>query len=1005
MHNRLRIRRHIEVCIWANVKNTVRHFRLFLFCFRFLCFTGPLFSQSLEEWEDGAVSPANRWYTEGGCASRTGAFLTKPVTKNPEKVWPEPFEVKGEIEGEPLVWDDCIVVVEKRTPKERYLHVLRLFDGKPFFKQFKKPLLVRSSVPLAPCIWEKEIVYRSAPNKLTVSTITSLRLAHRSTVQVKGSISPPLFFQGEIYVHTGSELQRLKLGQSTPLWRRPGQFRGQISIKGGVVYALAYGEEGDAWVLAVNRSNGSVQGKNKAGRHNGGIPPVNADAKIIVGKKDLYVAHAIPVERGSWIDYGEENSVRGVQLFLPFGNEGTDCVPWNLLTAAYTPCNQWLVAENVGESGTVMWFGVRELIETRVQVKTAAQLLASQDYHTHLVQNPIPAAVSGQMAYVGDTAFDLASKKIHWKGLFETDRRVIPARETLLVVEGGNKLVAYRSLGKQDNRADSWNGVKGDLDGGAVNGRVILRDGSIVEGTFEFHPSKDESLFHMEKKETFLLKEVLLLEEEKKRPVYWGNKEDAVRALEILIQEESARRYLDAAKESCKAEAPELTAELLGKARQLGAPDGEMEKIEKKLNFLSRLSRPPRRDKETIEKLTEEKKKIPSHALSEAWIRVKATPEDAPLPFRFALFRKILEVDGKHEETVSAIRALIPKGLQPTEPFQPFDWLDFIQAAKETEIDYVTEATEHRWLSILKRTWRQDVVGIKSKRLLVITPVAQPGSVARCLSMGELVCNTLEELFSQFEKRRSGERKLSIILYGSQQEYLTQSGQGGGYIGHLAWTAGHYSPAEGVSRMFIPAHDAEFEQIINVFAHELTHQWMEEACPALSEAERNQMKPDLPGFWIVEGLAKLIEEFQFDPAGRTYNSLDPRCLSLDILSNAAPNQLLPWEQVFSLSIMQFHQNLDLRRENRKIPSTWILGGLRDVSQVDLFYMQAAGACQYLFHAEGGKYRPKLLEYAVAYYSGNDDAMDFQGFFGISPAEFGKKVLAYAKNVSHSGKGG
>jgi hypothetical protein len=70
--------------------------------------------------------------------------------------------------------------------------------------------------------------------------------------------------------------------------------------------------------------------------------------------------------------------------------------------------------------------------------------------------------------------------------------------------------------------------------------------------------------------------------------------------------------------------------------------------------------------------------------------------------------------------------------------------------------------------------------------------------------------------------------------------------------------------------------------------------------------------------------------------------------------------------------------------------------LREASLVDLFYEQAAGACQYLFHAEGGKYREKLLEYAVAYYSGERDAVDFRRFFNMAPGELGKKILAFAK---------
>jgi hypothetical protein len=100
----------------------------------------PLHGQeAAEDAEDGAVAPMNRWTTQGGCAARRGVTASEPVAGMLETAWE--WRPKGEIEGEPLVWDDRIVVAVRTGDASRSLHVLRLADGKPagIDKTFKTP--------------------------------------------------------------------------------------------------------------------------------------------------------------------------------------------------------------------------------------------------------------------------------------------------------------------------------------------------------------------------------------------------------------------------------------------------------------------------------------------------------------------------------------------------------------------------------------------------------------------------------------------------------------------------------------------------------------------------------------------------------------------------------------------------------------------------------------------------------------------------------------------------
>ena len=64
---------------------------------------------------DGSgLAPANRWHTLGGSAARTGASKTAPVRQPVEVAWRH--EAGGAIEGEPLVWDDWVLLSIRMGP-------------------------------------------------------------------------------------------------------------------------------------------------------------------------------------------------------------------------------------------------------------------------------------------------------------------------------------------------------------------------------------------------------------------------------------------------------------------------------------------------------------------------------------------------------------------------------------------------------------------------------------------------------------------------------------------------------------------------------------------------------------------------------------------------------------------------------------------------------------------------------------------------------------------------
>ena len=154
-----------------------------------LAAVGPLAAGQQSELEAGAVAPEDCWYAQGGCAARTAATRT-PVARGPlERAWDVTF--KGAIEGEPLVWNETIVVCERTKDDRRTLHVLRLADGK---RRMKKSF--KTTLPLAASMWNRLIVVRSAENELHALTIGYTQLFPKWKTKVEGGpLDEPLLFR------------------------------------------------------------------------------------------------------------------------------------------------------------------------------------------------------------------------------------------------------------------------------------------------------------------------------------------------------------------------------------------------------------------------------------------------------------------------------------------------------------------------------------------------------------------------------------------------------------------------------------------------------------------------------------------------------------------------------------------------------------------------------------------------------------------------------------------
>jgi hypothetical protein len=156
------------------------------------------------------------------------------------------------------------------------------------------------------------------------------------------------------------------------------------------------------------------------------------------------------------------------------------------------------------------------------------------------------------------------------------------------------------------------------------------------------------------------------------------------------------------------------------------------------------------------------------------------------------------------------------------------------------------------------------------------------------------------------------------------------------------------------------------EQDAGTVLHEATHQLFKETRkPTISPAER-------PNFWIVEAVACYMESLaagdEFDVLGRKDTGRLP----------AARERLLDDGFYVPLAELVHYDAPQLQRDPR----------------VAKIYSQSAGLAAFLMHHEGGRYRPALMKYLQAVYSGKGTTATLANVAGTKLEELDRQYRTF-----------
>ena len=955
-----------------------------------LLFTAPLLPiQQDEPARDGAVAEANRWYTRGGSAARTGVTETAVPRKPVEAAWS--FTSKGTIEGEPLVWGEHIVVAIHTRGTGRELRVFDLNSG----EQLGRRISFRTEVPLEPTIWGSVILVRAGPSRIEAYRIGKRAMRKTWTHRLDAPVGPPLLYEGEAYFCSGGAIERFVIGKSKPVWRTVANAEGEVSLLGGNVYATTIRSNGTVSVREFARSDGAP-GKDWQ-------VPLAPDPRYL----DPPAPYRISLHPSFVVvDLGQEHEDTGRFAGMPIGSTGSQVgsvvgisevssfpIPWKDGWIGHTTELGLIASE---EATFLTQAGLR---------RSSVMVYANSDVNSGFAIEGVSPTRAGNIGLVGSRAFDLDSCEVLWRRATENVGRAIPAANSVLVVEDGKRLVCLQPKGRQTQALQLAEPVP--------NGTLVLRSGEIETGDFRLQgdtllqaPINDEMAelrgLDFTLADSWPSTGVMAIFDSEGRIVASSSSTLAIRAIDLLEALETGPALLKLAKAAGRSGSASLMRDMIQAAWDLGVDVPT--RLEKQLETLSKKNK-PKTDERAVERVSADWKELYKNPAAGLWACFKGRHESMPQSLEFALLRECLKRDPQFEparnEIFSRARASIAQDVNT----DALDWMDYLEATAATPIrvwhhpagkkDSETEHAERLIARAQAKGWRKqekDLLGFESENLLVLSSVKRPGAVARCLAMGEVVCKALDDLFSEGQSVRDERYPLTINLYSSKEEYLQQSSlRHGGEAGSgLAWTAGHFSSAEGLSRLFIPADETQLENVMATFAHELTHHWLALRCPLYSLEESRMMDPTMDGYWIVEGFASMIGDCRFDPSQQTWDLTNPYSMDLEMVARAEMGGSVSWKKVFEMSQAKFHKT-KLAPEHRMTTEN-LLGARYPYSDRRMFYAQASAAANYLVHHD----RAKLLEYIRAYYTRDADALSVKDIFGMSPQNLGRKVREHAR---------
>lgn len=340
---------------------------------------------------------------------------------------------------------------------------------------------------------------------------------------------------------------------------------------------------------------------------------------------------------------------------------------------------------------------------------------------------------------------------------------------------------------------------------------------------------------------------------------------------------------------------------------------------------------------------------------------------------------------GVHLQELARLRegdgeVFTPIEAKPMDPDAPaalaenrFLWREWASRMPSMGAQFIAhdDARRQSWLGT---SW-ESAIAVETDHIVMLSRSNDAQLILLCLENAEYAVRLLDMVFQVDGSKR--DRKMEVRVFESRDAFLGAPETERNAVGE--WAAGYYSPAEQVSRFFVPDTGDRFAEgrdalVLNeVMVHEVTHQfiaerWLNRDVPISGPARS-------PGYWIAEGFATFIENQARGVLRRGVGLNDERTVNLDMASRllaieseagGGAQLLFPLDQLLDSSAVGFHSIPSVKVAEIQLRQR---SGRMSVTARQVYYEQAAALVYFLFHESKAAGREVVIDYLRRFYLG------------------------------------
>lgn len=319
-------------------------------------------------------------------------------------------------------------------------------------------------------------------------------------------------------------------------------------------------------------------------------------------------------------------------------------------------------------------------------------------------------------------------------------------------------------------------------------------------------------------------------------------------------------------------------------------------------------------------------------------------------------------------------------------------WATWARELLPASAQFVGES-EGVWRNVRNRPWTdRTALAFRTPNLIVMCMDRRPTINGELVRYGEGTVQLAQALLldGARDRVRDDRDRMILLVHESREAYLAERTP----LGQASeWSAGYYSPSENLSRFYVPDRGndrSNMEQMLGTLAHELTHHYMSSRW-----AKGGARSSGGPGFWVVEGMAELLEDQATGMSRRGLRVDDKRAETLDIMNKvistttrSGKSFYFPSQRFVDMTQMDFGSQLGKDEDGKiqvKLSNRTGRDAMRILDTRGVWYSQAGALTFFFMNEVGGAGRETFVEYIRLHYQGRSPREGWE-MLGFESAE-------------------